>query len=90
MKKYAIWALIAWFAMQIFSNMSGIDFDMEYDPESENYDYVRDSDRGENRNNYYDARESGHENYYRPAGDVHEDYYRGRSSRTGRFVHRGR
>ena len=52
MKKYAIWALIAWFAMQIFSNMSGIDFDMEYDPESENYDYVRDSDRGENRNNY--------------------------------------
>ncbi len=90
MRKYAIFVLVAWFIMQMFSNMSGMGFDMEYDPESENYDYVRDSGRGGSRNNYYRTRESGHENYYRPAGDVHEDYYRGRSAQTGRFVHRGR
>ncbi len=83
MKKYAILAAVAWLMMQVFSNMSGMDVDFDYDPseEQEYNDYVR--GRGDNYNEYrYQAPNRG--------GDTTTYNYRGRSARTGRFVHRSR
>ncbi len=83
MKKLAIIAAVAWAVMQMIGNMSGMDIDLDYDPNEEQKYEDRVRGRGDDYNEYrYQAPNRG--------GDTTTYNYRGRSARTGRFVHRSR